>query len=203
MPPWKTIAIASAAGFATVGILSLFSRSARAATVVGTTRRSRRVALLGDSYAVGLGPELAKLLPGFEWEGHSGIHTSEWVNRSAQCNGNRGPYMDHEQGCGSWLTQPDVVLVSLGVNDRDHPNRANYQAILRSLQELGARVVWIEPPAGVRTPTDAVRQIVRTLGVETVPATQTPVGGDGLHPVSYSSWAREIAQVVQGVGNVA
>jgi hypothetical protein len=184
---WKILTVASAA-LGAVGIVAL-TKSARAGT--------GRIALIGDSYAVGLGPELQKMLGDrFQYEGHVGISTASWAAENEQCSQSRGPYMDHGQGCGGWLREfgPDLVLVSLGVNDGGSPNPATYQAILRSLQDLGARVVWIEPPAGVSTPN--VRSVISVLGVPTVAATSSPLGEDGLHPRSYAGWAQEVAQAI-------
>jgi hypothetical protein len=147
---------------------------------------NRGIALIGDSYAVGLGPILAKLLPDFRFEGHVGTNTREWATGEKRCGGQ----------CGSWLAAfaPAIVLVSLGVNDGLGPRLADYQAIVQKIQALGARVVWIEPPADIAR--QAVRQDIASLGVTTIPATQTPLGPDGVHPVSYEPWARQIAQVV-------
>ena len=145
---------------------------------------ARRVALIGDSYAVGLGPELSRLLPDFRFEGHVGTTSSNWAHHNAACG-----------QCGDWLTafKPDVVLVSLGVNDGATANPTNYQSIVKGLQSIGARVVWIEPPAALQT---NVRDMISTLGVQTIPATHTPLSSDGLHPASYASWAAEIAAVL-------
>ena len=111
-----------------------------------------------------------------------GVSTSGWLN--------------HTPSYAGWLTtfQPSLVLVSLGVNDGTAPDSANYQAIVQALHGIGARVMWIEPPAGVSTP--AVRGVIASLGVQTVPATQTPLGADGLHPASYGPWGIEVAQAV-------
>lgn len=165
--PWKAVAAGSLV-LGTLGVLTLVSRRK------GPTPAAERVALIGDSYAVGLGPELAKLLPSFQYAGRRGAETA----------GFRLP---------SWLApfKPAFVLVSLGVNDGARPDPANYQAIVQALHGMGARVVWIEPPAGVRN--DAVRQIIASLGVQTVPATTVPLAADGLHPTLYGPWAREIA----------
>jgi len=183
--PWKIVTVVGAA-LGAFGLVSLFSRTAAAAPLVGSGRR--RVALIGDSYAVGLGPELAKLLgDGFQFEGHVGENTSARV----------------AAGLPNWLPgfQPDLVLVSLGVNDGCGPNAANYQAILQALRALGTNVVWIEPPANVYGGSTAacqnvpaVRDVIRSLGVQTI-ATAIQPGADGLHP-SYAPWAAEIAQVV-------
>lgn len=144
-----------------------------------------RVALIGDSYAVGLGPELEKLLPEFRYEGHVGTNTWQWAH-GVRCG-----------ECGAWLREfrPDIVLVSLGVNDGTAPDRANYQEIVRMIHGLGARVVWIEPPATIATPS---RAVIASLGVKTVPPTTTPLAADRLHPASYGPWAQQIAQVVRG-----
>lgn len=160
--------------------LNAVSRSSKAA---GPPRRSR-IALIGDSYAVGLGPELAKMFPDFKFEGHVGTNTSQWAHHNAACG-----------ACGDWLTAfaPDVVLVSLGVNDNGSANVANYQEIVRALHGIGARVVWIEPPENVTVNTTPVRRAIASLGVPTVPATHTTLSSDGIHPRSYAPWAREVA----------
>jgi lysophospholipase L1-like esterase len=149
--------------------------------------KAPRVALIGDSYAEGLGPELAKLLPDFKFEGHQGTNTSQWAHGSQKCG-----------ECGAWLTsfKPDIVLVSLGVNDGTAPNPANYQILVRGLHGLGARVVWIEPPAAVNSP--AMRAVIASLGVSTVPAPTLPMA-NSLHPTTpdgYRIWAQEIARAV-------
>jgi hypothetical protein len=170
--PWKALA----AGGLILSVTVVILRAKR------SDPKEQRIALIGDSYAVGLGPELAKLLPDFKFEGHQGTNTSQWAHGSQKCG-----------ECGAWLTafKPDLVLVSLGVNDGATPNLANYQTLVRGLHGLGARVVWIEPPAAVNSP--APRAVIASLGVSTIPATQTPLSADGLHPQSYAPWAQEIA----------
>jgi len=166
--PWRAVA-AGGLVLGTIGVLALVVR--RPKEMAG-----RRVALIGDSYAVGLGPELAKLMPDFRGEGRIGAGTSSY----------RLP---------PWLAEfrPTIALVSLGVNDGARPNPANYQAIVQTLHGLGARVMWIEPPAGVNAP--AVRTAIASLGVSTAPAPALTMAPDRLHPTSagYAAWAREIA----------
>ncbi len=167
--PWKAVA----AGGAALGVLGV--------VVIAGRRGSAplgRVALIGDSYAAGLGPELKKLLPDFRSESQTGISTLGWLSCTT---------------CGAWLPSfaPNVVLVSLGVNDGRSPNLSAAQSIVQRLHGIGARVVWIEPPAGVQT---AARGMIAALGVQTIPATTTPLAGDGLHPRSYAGWADEIAR---------
>jgi len=175
--PWKAVAVGGAivGGIGTIVLANL-------KTSPGAS--PKRVALIGDSYAVGLGPELAKLFPEFRVEGHVGTNSAQWAAHSAACG-----------SCGDWLTtfKPDVVLVSLGVNDGTTPNARNYNDIVQGLHGLGARVIWIEPPARVDTP--AVRAVIASLGVPTVPATTMPLA-DRLHPTSYAPWAQEIATAV-------
>jgi lysophospholipase L1-like esterase len=173
---WKLVAI----GGALLGGIGLLIFAGRSSSSKPTPKR---VALIGDSYAVGLGPELAKLIPGFKFAGVERTNTSQWANHAAACG-----------ACGDWLTafKPDIVLVSLGVNDGATPNTANYQRIVQGLQKIGARVVWIEPPADVNAP--ATREAIASLGVPTVPATTAPLASDGLHPRNYGPWAQEIAR---------
>ena len=180
--PWKALAIGGVV-LGAVGALAFTGSHS-------PPNPPSRVALIGDSYAVGLGKELAKLLPNFRVAGCEGSNTYEWANHIAH------------NGCSTsldWLTtfKPDVVLVSLGVND-GAPNSANYQAIVRTLHGLGARVVWIEPPAAVTTQSiPAVRSAIASLGVATVPATETLLASDGLHPKNYAPWAQEIAETLK------
>lgn len=174
--PWKAAAVVGAI-LGTVGLI-VAARSRQAPA-------TRRVALIGDSYAVGLGPELAKLFPEFQYEGHVGTKTWEWANQSLACG-----------NCGDWIAayKPDVVLVSLGVNDSSSSNKGHYQSIVKSIQNIGSRVVWIEPPASVQTP---ARKMIAALGVQTIQSTTTPLAADGLHPASYAPWAAEIARAIR------
>lgn len=175
MFPWSKAFAAGGLAFSAVSVVALLQR--KSPEPVG------RVALIGDSYAVGLGPELKKLLPDFEYEGREGSNTWQWA---------------HDSGCGrcmSWLAsfKPRIVLVSLGTNDGDSPNIVNYQTIVRRIHGIGAHVLWIEPPASVDTPS---RGIISSLGVATVPATHTQLASDNLHPLSYGAWAKEISEMV-------
>lgn len=175
---WSVIgAVGAAAGV--LGVTALIARKASGPAPV----TQKRVALIGDSYAVGLGPELAKRFKDFKYEGRVGISASGWMNCST---------------CAPWLPdfKPDVVLVSLGANDGPSPNQADYQSIVRALHGIGATVEWVMPPAGLANRA-AVRDVIGTLGVPVVPATHTPLGPDGVHPVSYAPWAAEIARAVQ------
>lgn len=179
--PWTALA----AGGIALGVIGVLVPALASSSERPQRRAANRVALIGDSYAVGLGPALSKLLPDFAYEGHQGTNTLQWARHSIECG-----------QCGAWLHsfRPDVVLVALGTND-GIPDMSNYQAIVQAIHGIGARVVWIQPPAPVVTPS---RTVIASLGVPTVPATRTPLRSDGLHPTSYAPWAQEIAQVVHG-----
>lgn len=173
--PWGPVLTAGGALASFLSLLALAEK--RPPKPIG------RVALIGDSYAVGLGPPLALLLPDFQYEGHVGSNTWQWA---------------HMRGCGrcgEWLSEykPKLVLVSLGTNDGDAPNRENYQAIVQRIHGIGSQVVWLQPPRGVVTPS---RAIIASLGIRTIPAPATQLSPDGLHPVSYEPWAREIAGAI-------
>lgn len=174
---WRAIA----AGGAVIGVVGIVALSRRKQTDY------RRVALIGDSYAVGLGPELQNIFQEFRYEGHIGTNTAQWASHAGTCG-----------QCGDWLTEykPDVVLVSLGIND-SAPRQENYQAIVRALHGSGARVIWIKPPIGAHASSySAVRKAIDALGVATVPAPAVPMASDGIHPTSYSEWAKDVAHAV-------
>jgi hypothetical protein len=181
---WGTIAVVGGV-LGAIGLVAALVRSSK------TAPSPTKVALIGDSYAVGLGPELQKRIAGLRYEGHVGTTTAQWVSQSTAC-----------APCGSWLSAyaPSIVLVSLGVNDGPTPNPANYQLIVRAIHGIGARAVWIEPPAGVSgaaaIAAAAARSIIESLGVSVIPPTQTPMSADGVHPQSYAPWAQEIASAV-------
>jgi hypothetical protein len=196
--PWKPILAAAGTFLGVVGIATVANRKS-APPSPAPTPTSSRVALLGDSYAVGLGPQLQRLLPLVQYEGHVGMGTTGW----AACS-----------SCGNWLPafKPTLTLVSLGVNDGSAPNRTNYQLIVSALHGIGTRVVWIEPPAQVSVPgvnMAAIRATIASLGVPTVPATQTPLAAEQirgqtayLHPQSYVPWANEIVRAITQQGGV-
>jgi hypothetical protein len=180
--PWMT---AVAVAGLTIGVAGVAASAAGRSAAAKLQVQKRRVALIGDSYAVGLGPELAKLLPNFRHEGHVGTNSSQWADHAAGC-----------VDCGDWLTtyQPEITLVALGVNDGNAPNSANYHTIISALHGIGSKVMWIEPPAGVRAP--VLRAVIESLGVPTVPGANVPLAADGLHPASYAPWAKQIARAI-------
>ncbi len=180
---WRPALLAGA------GVLGVASIAALAASR-RRPRRARRFALVGDSYAVGLGPQLEQLLPDFHYEAHGGTNTAQWARNSTACG-----------TCGSWIAayRPDVTVVVLGVNDGGGSVAADYRTIAERIARTGSRIVWVQPPADVYTNPDLVRQTIDSLGVVTVPPTQTPLSSDGVHPQAYGGWAREIAQYARRV----
>lgn len=167
--PWK----AFAAGGLVLGVASFILRTKH------SEPKARRVALIGDSYAQGLGRELKKLLPDFKYEGVQGIPARRYV-------------------VPAWVAtfKPDLMLVSLGTNDGQNPDRNDLIEVVRQLHAAGIRtsenIVWLAPPNGVNVP--RLRDLITTLGVRVMPAPTTPLSN--LHPIDYAPWAREIAQAV-------
>jgi hypothetical protein len=178
MSYWKPIALGSAI-LGAIGIAVLVSRKK-------TLPTAQRVALIGDSYAVGLGPELAKIFPVFKYEGHVGTTAAQWAAHSPACG-----------QCGDWLTafKPDVVIISLGVNDGASLRVESYNRLLQGVYGLGARVVWVEPPAPVSSNVhNVLASAARTSNDRIVPPTNAPLAADGLHPQRYDRWAEEIKE---------
>jgi hypothetical protein len=181
---WRPALVAGACTLGVAALAAFVTARKRPTTPKGPPR----VALIGDSYAVGLGPQLTALLPNFAYEAHGGTNTWQWATGDSGCG-----------ECGSWIPafKPDVTIVVLGVNDGGAGKLANYKAIANAVLANGSRLLWVEPPAGVSIPTVAqTRQVIAALGAPTVPATETPVSADGVHPQQYRDWAGEIARYV-------
>jgi len=162
--PWKAVAVGGAVVGA-IGTAVLWPERNQ------QPKPSPRVALFGDSYAVGLTPFMGPGFSAFKGSGIVGLNT-------------------YQAKIPSWLPgfAPEVVLVSLGVNDGNAPSAANAQRIVRELQAMGAKVLWIQPPATVNTP---AHDMIASLGVPVVTAQFLPMAGDHLHPTQegYRDWA--------------
>jgi len=161
---WKSLTVGGAA-VAVVTTHLVLSKKAHEKV------KTPRVALFGDSYAVGLTPFMGPGFSAFKGSGIVGLNT-------------------YQAKIPSWLSTfaPEVVLVSLGVNDGNAPSAANAQRIVQTLQAMGAKVVWIQPPATVNTP---AHDMIASLGVPVVTAQFLPMAGDHLHPTQdgYRDWA--------------
>jgi len=149
-----------------------------------------RVALVGDSLAVGLGPALKKLADAegipFWYEGHSGTTPAQWAGHVAGACGT----------CGGGLAsfQPTVVLVSLGTNDfgRAVVDLTPYATLRDRFTSLPSHVVWIDPPPMTRDVAGA-RAAIAALGVPVAHISALPQV-DGVHPTpsGYATWAKHI-----------
>ncbi len=153
----------------------------------GTASRTRRIALIGDSLALGLGPLLAAKAKAagvpFQFEGHVGTTPLQWATSNG-CG-----------QCGSWLQsfQPSTTLVVLGTNDLGMvtPVVSYYTTIRDRVLATGSQVIWVEPPIMPKHPLTAVRQTIESLGVPVIPGVAVPIGPDGIHPTppGYMQWS--------------
>lgn len=154
---------------------------AAAIAVALLSSKKPRVALVGDSLAVGLGPEMAKLAAAqgtaFRYEGHTGSTVAQWLAMSAW---------------GAWITDfaPTITLIELGTND--YLNPAPSLAQYRQLAAKFPGAVWVMPPNETATSLDKVRATIAAVGVPVIAAATIPIGPDGFHPVSYGAWAKTI-----------
>jgi lysophospholipase L1-like esterase len=187
---WLYTGLALVAGVGLVSMLSAPS-TAEAASKSGVAA-PKRMLLVGDSLAVGLGAPLKKLAAdkgiGVAYDGKVGTTSSAWAS---------GPSLPADLQKDKF----DVVLVSLGTNDMPTgwgaEQVASYMAtIVGKIQQSGARAVWIAPPRMRTLREDAVRQAIASLGVPVFPsdALDIPRGGDSIHPTAtgYAGWAGAI-----------
>jgi lysophospholipase L1-like esterase len=181
-----------------LGALVLGGKKGKARTVTSSTpsgpgklsRADAHVLLLGDSLAVGLAPELAKLAKrdsvDFAAEPKGGTSVCQWVE-------------------DSWLLPPlkkhnaNLLLLSLSANDyqRNDPEhvRASINELVRKAQGYGVRVRWIAPPRmPFRDPNDVRQMWVDALGSEPWfdgEELDIPRGPDHIHPTGpgYAAFA--------------
>jgi hypothetical protein len=175
--------IAIGLGFGTFAVASVAAIVYASERIAAVKKKLARVALLGDSLAVGLGPEIAKLAKAdgvdFRYFGRSGTTSKQWV--------------DNRWADPAVAFAPDVFLVSLGANDFGYspaPPRAAYEQLRDQLRATGARVVWIEP---LGTKMNGPKSVIESLGVDVVPPDKSvPLASDGVHAQRYDSWARTV-----------
>jgi hypothetical protein len=149
-----------------------------------TSKKPRRIALIGDSLAVGLTGPLGSLAAaaGVPFQGQGVVSTTpaQWTSGAAAC----GP-------CGNWVAgfSPSATLCVLGTNDIGYspsPPVAPYQAIARKFPN----VIWVMPPIMPNDRLAGVRSVIASLGVPTIPAmTGLSFGADQIHPLNYAPWA--------------
>jgi hypothetical protein len=154
--------------------------------VEALTSKPRRVALIGDSLAVGLGPELAQLaaksgVP-FKSEGRVGSTVAQWLATPSW---------------GSWVPgyAPSTTLICLGTNDYLNPAPSLAQYCQLAAKFPGAW--WIQPPDEPKAPMPKVHAVISQIGIPVIPeATGLSYGADGIHPTSYTSWASFIWKIL-------
>lgn len=194
---WLYTGLALVAGVGLVSILAAPGTAHASAAQTGASSQKsdaapKRMLLLGDSLAVGLGPPLKKLAAskgiGVAHDGKVGTTSAAWA---------------HGQSLAADLARDnfDTVLVSLGTNDMagswTAEQVASYMgAIVDAVQKRGARVVWVAPPRMPTLREEAVRKAIASLGVAVFPsdALEIPRGGDKIHPtaIGYAGWAGAI-----------
>lgn len=160
--------------------------------------RGQRLALIGDSLGIGLRKPLEGFAAGkgitFNASVESGTRIAQWARSP-----NRLSEIER--------FAPDVVLVSLGTNDAvllsPLDEADELELLVRRLGEMGARVVWLEPPAGESLPRmPEVRAMIRgSLALaEAGGSVLDPTGEkfdeapDGVHLTGrgYEKWGRWI-----------
>lgn len=142
--------------------------------------KPRRIALVGDSLAVGLAGPMASLanksgVP-FRAEGHVGSTVAQWLANPSW---------------GSWVAgfSPSVTLIVLGTNDFANPSPS-----LAQYQQLAAKfpgAVWVMPPVQPFNALTKVRAVIEQVGIPVIPAaTGLSFGADGIHPSNYQQFAQ-------------
>lgn len=156
-----------------------------------STRPSvERLTVCGDSLAVGLG-RAVRSIP----------HEGTTVRVYAQ-EGTTAQYWLRRIGVVT-ATRPQLVLVSLGVNDlvgttgdAEIAFRARAKTIDNELRAVGARVVWLVPTWVAWS--SRIESQLAAIGVEYLAQglTEGPAPRDGIHPTAdqYRGWATAIMQ---------
>ena len=149
-----------------------------------------RVAVVGDSFAEGLGPHLAAHAKDcgtpFFLDDARGTSVTQWT----------GPRLD-----AALAFNPSVVLVSLGGNDFGRGDPLNVQSSIGKLaarvRASGARLLWIAPvslPFPDKTQTRATW--LATVGGDFYPSENDtyPRAADRIHlfPSGYRDWASKV-----------
>lgn len=157
----------------------------------GAGAPARRVLLVGDSLAVGLGP--AARADGATVTAKGGTVARQWISRG-------------------WFAaaleaaRPELVLVSLGTNDATGQiDAGTFAAQAAQLEQLararGARLVWLFPPP-MPFSLDAIRAGLSRAEIDVL---EPPAGlsrsSDRIHltPAGYAAWWRAVAPSAFGV----
>lgn len=187
---WLYAGLAVAAG---VGLTTLIRRGPK------ITAGQTRLLLIGDSLAVGLGPQLQAIAKDqkvpFDAVAEVGTRIDQWATRA-----------DLDQHLAAF--KPTLVLVSLGTNDAYMQGdwvvgrqQAALQALLAKIKASGAEAVWIGPPTlPLKTSNGIVPMLKATIPSShyfpSDTALQLPRGPDGIHPTvaGYAGWAGALWQ---------
>ena len=156
---------------------------------------ARRIVLVGDSLAQGLGPALAEIARGvpcgFHAVGKQSTRVRDWMR-------------DSDLVAAIGAPPADLVLVSLGTNDMRtaDPAAAGTEAgaLVDKIVAAGASVAWIGPPrmtfdTGVFRPALAGACSARNVRICDSQSLDLERAADGIHltPKGYRAWAETIA----------
>ncbi len=156
---------------------------------------SKRIVLIGDSLAQGLGPPLHAIARGvpcaFDAFGQQSTRVHQWAQR-----------VDLRAVVGS--PPADLVLVSLGTNDMrtSDPAAAGAEAgaLVDQLASMGASVAWLAPPQmafdqGTFRPALEAACKARSVPIFDARSLDLERAADGIHltPRGYGAWAEAIA----------
>jgi hypothetical protein len=148
--------------------------------------RSRdRILLVGDELALGLGPPFRQLAKDDKIELHvearKGTRIRDWAT--------------HPWLAQAMQSQPQLVLVSLGLVDMrtGAPALHGLEGLLLLLR--GARAVWVAPPV-MPFPDAGVRALLDATGIPVFRSESflIPRGPDGIYPTAagYAAWAGQL-----------
>lgn len=160
--------------------------------VIIPLRRRNKILLIGDSYAYAMSGELKKCvhyLDEFVSVARGGSSCKEWLKNL-------------------WLVaalrrhKPDLVLISLGINDYDRKNLFwNMKKLIELCHGYGARVIWLLPPRTTRINSGFVAEAVVIAGPDGAhnsAGLDLPLEKDGAHPTvsGMRIWAESVADYV-------
>jgi lysophospholipase L1-like esterase len=156
-----------------------------------------RLLLVGDSLAHGLAVPLGAISRAAQAallvDARSGTRMDQWASE---------PWLGRVL-----LTNPQLVLVSLGTNDMKAMGSApqkHMARILAIIQGSGAEVAWIMPPTMPFPDPVGIGAMLLTLPAAGVPLFRSdkviiPRAADGIHPTAagYAGWAAHIWKWLQ------
>lgn len=161
---------------------------------LGAISSTDRVALIGDSLAVGLaGPLKTEIQVPFEGVAKGGTDIRAWLS------GQMASALNNVLAA-----KPTIVLISLGTNDTapaSQPNaetiKSRVAALVDKVRVAGSTPVWLLP-GPLPWSTDALLSSIAATGVRTIAQPQVSKP-DKIHPSGegYKTWAKAIAEDLQ------